>query len=41
VRIQDRFAPREGEKSVYDRIYPTFVRSYLALCEVFEELGGK
>jgi xylulokinase len=39
VRIRDRFAPREEEKSVYDRVYPTFVRSYLALREVFEELG--
>ena len=41
VRIRDQFAPREEEKSVYDRVYPTFVKSYLALREVFEELGGK
>jgi xylulokinase len=35
VKIRDRFVPREEEKKVYDEMYPVFVRSYLALQEVF------
>ncbi|MEM2002375.1 MAG: FGGY-family carbohydrate kinase, partial [Candidatus Methanomethylicaceae archaeon] len=39
VKIRDRFVPGEEEKKVYDRLYPVFVKSYLSLCEVFEELA--
>lgn len=40
VTIQDRFVPQKGEREIYDRLYPVFVKSYLALREVFEELGS-
>lgn len=38
VKIRDRFVPGE-EKITYDALYPVFVKSYLALFEVFEKLG--
>ncbi len=38
VKVRDRFWPGE-EQATYDALYPIFVKSYLALCGVFEELG--
>ncbi|MGQ9623201.1 MAG: xylulokinase [Candidatus Caldatribacteriaceae bacterium] len=35
VRVQEVFTPKKEVQTVYDKIYPAFVRSYLALQEVF------
>jgi len=35
VKVQEVFTPKKEVQRVYDEIYPVFVRSYLALQEVF------
>lgn len=41
VGIRDRFVPQEEEVEVYKKLYPIFVKSYLSLQEVFENLAGR